>query len=187
MSFPTGDITLSEICDEYSVQKSISALRGKIYYYANGTSTLVPSSGDVGINQFKGKYHSTTQGTLANQQVNHSNSGFWDGGVSGYINFTNASYTVIGNTLVSLTLRFSEGGGNSGATSWSGNNSTNITVKFDNQIISTSIGLKTFTVSATSTLAISIFNQSSNNLGCQSGGGRTYTYNISSSGLSGPI
>ena len=184
MAFAAGEITLNDICNAYNVSKNMNALRGKTYYSASGVSSTVPSTGSINMGLFRGKYYGRTTGSIADQQANGNASGYWDGPVSGRVGFNSTSFTIIGNTLTSFSIEFYVGGGAGGATWHTGNNSTSISVTFDNDIYAVGTGNQSFTgLSATSTLIIQTYTQSTNNLGCQCSAGATYRYTISNSGL----
>jgi len=192
MAFATENITLKDICAAYSVSKNINALRGKLYYTASGTEVTIPSSGEVDIGQFKGKYKSVLNGTLSNKTANGENVDrytSWIGititndAVYGSVGFNTASYVIAGNTLISLTVNFVQGSSTGGASSSSGNNSPNVYIVADGTTISSAMGGQTFTLSATSTLDIHAWSQASTNLGRQSSQGGSWKYKISSSGL----
>lgn len=195
MAFSTYNLSVSAVCNAYAVANNMNVLTGKTYYTASGAGpyTIYCSPGNTfSLGTLRGAYSQLTVLNLAGQQrdgENVSRYTAWIGitidnnGVVGFIGFNNASYKIAGNRLVSLSINFYEGAGSRGAASSAGNNSTNIYIVADGTTYYSSIGTKTFTLSATSTLTIHAWNQASSNTGYQCSQGGSWNYTISSSGL----
>lgn len=196
MAFSTYNLILSVVCNAYAVANNMSALNGKTYYTASGAgpNTIYCSPGNsFSIGNLLGAYKQVTILNLTGQQRDGENVSRYtwlfgntvdNDGVVGYIGFNNASYIMAGNRLVSLSINFYEGSGSRGAASSAGNNSTSIYIVADGVTYYSSIGTKTFTLSAFSTLTIHAWNQASSNTGYQCSQGGSWNYTISSSGLS---
>ena len=101
----------------------------------------------------------------------------------GTAGFNSATYTIAGTKLVGLTINFFEENRKRGASVSSGNNSGNAYIVADGTTISSSMGTKTFTLNASSTLSIYVWTQASDNLGQQCAAGGLWNFTISSNGL----
>jgi hypothetical protein len=195
MAFSTYNLSVSAVCNAYAVANNMNVLTGKTYYTASGAGpyTIYCSPGNTfSLGTLRGAYSQLTILNLADQRRDGENVDrytAWVGitidndGVVGHIAFNNASYKIAGNRLVSLSINFYEGAASRGASYTASNNSTNIYIVADGVTYYSSIGTKTFTLSATSTLTIHAWNQASANLGRQCSQGGSWNYNISSSGL----
>lgn len=194
MAFSTYNLSVSAVCNAYAVAKNMNALTGKTYYTASGAGpyTIYCSPGNTfSLGNLRGAYSQLTVLNLTGQQRNGENINRFSflgittdmDGVVGYIGFNNASYKLAGNRLISLSINFYEGAEPRGFSVIAANNSTSIYIVADGTTYYSSIGAKTFTLSATSTLTIHAWNQASSNTGYQSSQGGTWNYTISSSGL----
>jgi hypothetical protein len=161
-TFTSGTITLKEVCDAYGVPRNMGALRGQLYIGRDGYFITVPLTGAIDFSQFRivrlYKYEPEIM-TLPPQHT----AGAFNLGVTidlnGDAGFIDASYTMDRSTLIKLTLTFYQTSSfivfNLGAQGTSYRDES-IYILVDGVRIDSSIGTKTFTLNATSTLSIHI-------------------------------
>jgi len=180
-------LDLSTLCTAYGKSpQNLASFAGSVYYTGGSTgdvSTGTTVSLPVSLGNFSGKYI-TSIGTLAGQYTQNSFAG-----IQGEMGFDNASYKLTDGKLLYLTLNLYINTRNQGAGSGAGYNSqvTQITVGGNLIYSSGNLGVQTFNISppASGTLIIYVVTNISGSLG-QGSLFDTWTYSITSTGLSGP-
>ena len=191
--FPSTSISLINVSQACGVGSSFSGYRmsgliGKSVYSSPNdpsTGTVIGSSPQLSV--FRGKYVGSG-GTLAGQEA-FGQDGRLGHGVESRAGFNNASYTISNGKVISLSLNFYLNDRGTGSSSSSGTNSPNISIRQNGSSTpvfqDSSTGSKTVTLSAT-TFTISLSGNASNNWGDQASASGSWTYNVTTTGLSGP-
>ena len=187
MAFPNSNLQLSTICDAYGkIPKNLAELTGSVYYTdgtTGGVTTGTTVSLPVSLGNFSSKYISSI-GLLADQLTQNSFSG-----IQGEMGFNTSNYILTNGKLSYLTLNLYVNVSNQGAGINAGYNNqvTQITVGGNLIYSSGNLGIQTFNINpaASGTLIIQVSTNISGSLG-QGELSASWTYNINSTGLSGP-
>jgi hypothetical protein len=182
--FPSGSITLSQICDEYGVSRNMNSLRQNniSIYDSAGNKTTIPSSGPISLNQFRGKYSKSYTGSISGS-VSFSATDYNVGIAVDRVDCTvsySGTYTIGGQSVIELGIIFNV------ATSVGFDNKGGVSASYRNGIFSVngrtcSVGANTLLFTNTQSLTISAQANvySNNSYGANNTGNLTDNYNAS--------
>jgi len=205
--FPLNNIKITDVCDAYVVPRNLNALQtatisifgvntiGPVgYYQANGTQVSAGTSQTtISLGQFRGAFNKSCLGNMAGQNVSNTN-GVSGSGVQAVTGFNGSYYKLRGKHFYELTINFYAQGNPQGTAISAGYNSQNFTVSYEGVTVYTGgqVGSHTFNAlggageTIPGQLSISCSTNASNNVGVQANASASWTYNVTTNGISGP-
>jgi hypothetical protein len=202
IKFSSGQISVTDVCDEYSVPRNLRALQTRTstflgiplfpspakYYSADSTEGSAGTSGSISLNQFRGKYSSKCTGSFAGQDGSEAASSN-SHGVQSTIAF-NGSYVIQGERIKSITLNFSAGHNPQGTFNTITSSSESITLTANGSQLHTgnaSIQLDlNVTIGTSIPLSVKCYSYSKNGYNDEASIEVTWQYTVTPYGITGP-
>ena len=187
MAFAGSNLKLSDVTTAYGVT-SLLNMRGKTSYGSSSdpSTGIQVGSANVNLSSFFNRFI-TSSGTFGSQEA-FAQAGSGGHGVEARCGFNTVSYTVTNGLVTRLNLNFYLNDTKTGTAVSSGSNSPAIQIFQNGTLVfqDRSTGSKTVTMNA-STFTINVSGNASNNLGDQASASGSWTYNVITTGVSGPI
>jgi hypothetical protein len=202
IKFSSGQISIKDVCDTYSVSRNLNALQTRIvnifgsnftvpvnYYSADSTEGSAGSSQTtISLNQFRGKYSSKCTGSFAGQNGSEAASSAGHG-VQSTVAFS-GSYVIQGERIKSITLNFSAGHNPQGSLNTISASSESITLTANGSQLHTgnaSIQLDlNVTIGTSIPLSVKCYSYSKNTYGDEASIDVTWQYIVTPYGITGP-
>ena len=190
--YPSSNLALSTALAPYGAA-TMNALRGRVLYDLSGNSYPIPAApADFALSFLFGRYVSRASATLPGQSV----SGETNNGISGVritVGFNNLNFITIGSNLIALSAVCFASAAPIGIAAGANVNSFNILVTgtnsngtpYSNQVPPNNININNIVL--INQVNIRLAGSASNNFGQTAVASRTWTYNITTSGLVGPL